>query len=102
VRLPGGETSEFDLIFEAGGQPIWIELKTGDYQRHIAKYGKVSRMLGLEVGRCLMVLPEISEDVATDLSVVFGMTVLPIHRLQPVIEGLLTTGTAARPVHRTS
>lgn len=75
IVLPNGDDFELDVLFEVEGEIYWLELKTGDYQRHIAKYAKVSRVLGLPFHRAYMVLTDIPRASATSLSALFGMSV---------------------------
>ncbi|MCB9761179.1 MAG: hypothetical protein H6739_15165 [Alphaproteobacteria bacterium] len=91
VVLPNGDDFELDVLFEIDGQVLWLELKTGDYQRHIAKYARVSRLLGLDVSQSFMVLTGIQADAAAELSALFHMTVTPIDALGETLEGVLGT-----------
>jgi hypothetical protein len=78
VTLPAGEDFELDLLLEVGGDVWWIEMKTGGFQRHIAKYNRVSRLLRLPPSRCFMVLCEADAAVCSKLSSLFAMTVVPV------------------------
>ncbi len=85
IILPNGSDFELDVLFEVEGAIYWMELKTGDYQRYIAKYSKVSRLLGLSRDRCYIVLTEIHPASAAALSALFGMTVTEVEELGTVL-----------------
>lgn len=81
IILPNGDDFELDVLFEAEGEIYWMELKTGEYQRHIAKYSRMSRLLGLNRNRCYMVLTDLPSASAASLSALFRMTVVPLEDL---------------------
>ena len=75
VALPNGDDFELDVLFEVEGEVYWLELKTGEYQRHISKYAKIRRTLGLPPERTFLVLADIPSGSAAKLSSLFDMTV---------------------------
>ncbi|MBL8616774.1 MAG: hypothetical protein JNM72_14270 [Deltaproteobacteria bacterium] len=78
VTLPTGEDFELDLLFEVEGEVWWVEMKSGGFQRHIAKYNRISRLLRLPPSRCFMVLCEANAEVCAKLSSLFAMSVIPV------------------------
>ncbi len=75
VVLPNGDDFELDLLIALGNEIYWIEAKSGDYQQHVAKYSKFSRLLGLDYAHSLMVLTDVPEERCQALSSLFSMTV---------------------------
>ncbi|MFM2248309.1 MAG: hypothetical protein RL071_4384 [Pseudomonadota bacterium] len=92
VSLPTGEDFELDLLLEVEGEVWWIEAKSGAYQKHIAKYKRVGRMLGLPAERCTLVLCEANAELCASLSGLFGMRVVGVAD----IAAALTEGMRAR------
>lgn len=78
VTLPSGEDFELDLLLEVDGEVWWIEMKSGGFQRHIAKYNRISKLLGLRPERSFMVLCDASVEQCEALSTVFAMTVVAV------------------------
>ena len=89
IALPNGDDFELDLLLEVGGEALWVELKTGDYQRHVAKYSRMSALLALPPTRALMVLTDVSPQVCASLSSVFQMRVLSVEELPAALEEAL-------------
>lgn len=85
VILPNGDDFELDLIFHVNGSYYWIEAKSGDYQQHISKYSKMSKILGLDTAHSIMVLTDISSDRSVALTSLFSMTVLSLSQLEEVL-----------------
>ncbi len=85
IILPNGDDFELDLICHVNGFFFWIEAKSGDYQQHISKYSKISKILDLDSKHSIMVLPDISEDRCTALTSLFSMTVCSLSRLEEVL-----------------
>lgn len=78
VSLPNGDDFELDMLFETEGEVFWLEAKTGDYQKHIEKYSKMSRIIGLDHSHTFMILADgaVTDNLARNLSNLFGMTVV--------------------------
>lgn len=88
IVLPNGNDFELDLIFHINGSFYWIEAKTGDYQQHINKYSKISRLFGLDQEHSIMVLTDIPVEKSGALTSLFSMRV---YGLQQLRTGLLET-----------
>lgn len=88
ISLPNGNDFELDLIFQVNGCFYWIEAKTGDYQQHISKYSKITKMIGLDHKHSIMVLTDIQPDKSNALSALFSMTVYGLSQLE---QGLIET-----------
>ncbi len=86
ISLPNGDDFELDLLIEAQGQALWLELKTGEYQRYVAKYARMSALLALPPSRALMVLTDINPHASASLSGIFQMRVLSVEELPYVLE----------------
>lgn len=81
IILPNGTEAELDLLFEIEQQIFWFEAKTGDYQKYIHRYERISDILGLDYDHCFMILTDITAAGAEALRSVFKMNVLPIEKL---------------------
>jgi hypothetical protein len=84
VTLPNGDDFELDMIFEVQGEVFWVEAKTGEYQKHIQKYSKMAKVLGLDRSHAFMVLADeaVTEALADTLTAIFGMTVVPVQAFE--------------------
>lgn len=82
ISLPNGDDFELDMLFETEGEVFWLEAKTGDYRKHIEKYSKMSRVIGLDRSHTFMILADssVTDNLARDLGNLFGMTVVRIER----------------------
>ncbi len=78
VILPNGNDFELDIIFKIENEFFWFEAKTGDYQRHIEKYSRISSMLNLDKAHSYMVLTDIPDQSIEALSSLFTMTIVKV------------------------
>lgn len=58
IILPTGENFELDFLLSVGDKIFWIEAKTGEYENYLAKYSRVSRVLGLTRSTSMLVSVE--------------------------------------------
>jgi hypothetical protein len=85
VRLPHGRDAEFDfLVGLAGGEVIWLECKTGDWQTYVERYRDLNQNhMRLPPERAGLVLLQQLEphekNSATDLA---GMSVMHVGELR--------------------
>ena len=82
IILPNGDDFELDFLFNINETFYWIEAKTGDYQQHISKYSKMSKLLGLDYKHAIMVLPDIDKKRAEALTSLFSMMVYTLEQLE--------------------
>jgi len=82
IILPNGNDFELDVIFHVNGSFYWIEAKTGDFQQHISKYSKMSKIIGLDYKHSIMVLTDIQPDKSSALTSLFSMTVYGLPQLE--------------------
>ncbi len=80
VILPDGADFELDVIFQVEEEIFWFEAKTGEYQRHVEKYSKLSSLLGLDEQHSYMILLDIPEAQTKTLSSLFNMTVVNVEQ----------------------
>ena len=82
ISLPNGDDFELDMLFETEGDVFWLEAKTGDYRKHIEKYSKMSKTMGLDRSHTFMILADgaVTDSLARDLSNLFGMTVVRVEK----------------------
>lgn len=76
VILPKGHDFELDLLFLVEGQPLWIECKTGDIQRFIARYGSIRSELGIPKQRAFLVGLDITDEVTYNLTLLHHLTIV--------------------------
>ena len=91
ISLPNGDDFELDMLFEAEGVIFWLEAKTGDYRRHIEKYSKIAKVIGLDRSHTFMILADgaVTDNIVRDLSDLFGMTVVRIEKFAEQLEKVL-------------
>ncbi len=91
VNLPNDRGAELDWLFWPEGEttPIWIEAKTGDYQKHVHKYERIRRMLGLPVSRSLLVILGLDERTVEQLNGLYGLTIVNEVGLRQALEDLV-------------
>lgn len=80
IKLPNKDDFELDFLLEIENEIYWFEAKSGDYQRYIDKYSKVSKMLDLDIHHSFMVLTDISETGAEALKKLFNMNVVKVEK----------------------
>ncbi len=80
VILPDGADFELDVIFQVEDEIFWFEAKTGEYQRHVEKYSKMSSLMGLDEKHAYMILLDIPEAQTKTLSSLFNMTVVNVEQ----------------------
>lgn len=89
IVLPNGDDFELDLLLEIAGEIYWFEAKTGDYQRHIDKYGRVRPILGVDSQRAFMVLLDVKPEIAQTLSSMSGLSVINIDNVQETLASII-------------
>ncbi len=82
VVLPNGDDFELDLLFRVNDCFYWIEAKSGDFQQHIRKYSKISKILNLDYEHSIMVLTDISPEKSDALTSLFSMNVYSLRQLE--------------------
>ncbi len=82
ISLPNGDDFELDVLCSVEESIFWIEAKSGDYQRHIDKYAKMSKIMGLDKSHIFLVLTDsaVSDVLAEDLTKLYGITVSRIEK----------------------
>ena len=76
VILPNGNDFELDILFHANQCIYWMECKTGAYQTHIQKYGRLASDFDLPTSQMLMILPDIEDVTTANISRLFHMIVM--------------------------
>ena len=80
ITLPNGDDFELDMLFRAGNEIFWLEAKTGDYRKHIEKYSKMSKLIGLDHAHTFLILADdaVTENLTRDLGSLYGINVVRI------------------------
>lgn len=100
IILPNGNDFELDLIFHVNGSFYWIEAKTGDYQQHISKYSKISKMIGLDYQHSIMVLTDIQSDKSEALTSLFSMAVYGLAQFEAGLVETIRRDVSAQQLHK--
>jgi hypothetical protein len=83
IVLPGDEDFEFDFLMLIGNSVFWIEAKTGEYMDYIAKYSRVSKLLGLNRNSNLLVLVDTPKPDA-NISARYGISCCSVDEFSEV------------------
>lgn len=67
IKFQNDDNFELDLFSIINGQPLWIESKTGDYQRHLMKYTNILKTLGIPRQNFILVLSGINQQETQEL-----------------------------------
>jgi hypothetical protein len=90
VQLPNGDRFELDLLFLVNDQPLWLECKTGkDSHEHLKKYSNHRRMLAVPTSRSFLVMLEIEQSMAEDLTRLWDMTAVNQQMVIELVEASL-------------
>lgn len=84
IILPNGDDFELDILFRIKNEFFWFEAKTGEYQRYIGKYSKMSEILKLDTNHAFMILTDITENGAGTLKSLFKMNVVKIDLFEDI------------------
>ncbi|MCW6037496.1 hypothetical protein K4A83_14610 [Spirulina subsalsa FACHB-351] len=89
IKLPNGNNGELDLFFLIEEMPLWIECKTGNFQKHIVKYSQLRPTLKVEPERAFIVILDICEEDAEVNSKLHSIRVLNENNFTEVIAKIL-------------
>ncbi|MGL5831867.1 MAG: hypothetical protein ACRC1Z_01390 [Waterburya sp.] len=70
-----GKDFELDILFAIGQEFFWIECKTGNYQNYINKYSQFRKSLGISKKNSLLVILDIDDRLANELTQMYEITV---------------------------
>lgn len=85
IVLPNGDDFELDLVAQYGERVLWLEAKTGNYQRHVGKYRKMGGRMQVAARDTLMVLAGVPPHTAERLSKVHAIGVTPVQDLSDAL-----------------
>ena len=97
IVLPDGNDFELDILFKIEDEIFWFEAKTGDYQKHIEKYSRVSKILELDSEHSYMILTDVNESSTKALSSMFNMTVANAEHLAKYLQPSLAKYSDSSP-----
>ncbi len=89
IVLPNGKDFELDLLFQVENQIYWFEAKTGEYQKYVDKYSKVSQYLELDKSHSFMILIDRDDCSTKALSDIFSLTVVSSDRFAEEFKKIL-------------
>ena len=90
LSLPGGHDAELDLFFLINQSlPLWIECKTGGYQNHLFRYSKMRSQLGILKKRAFLMILDLDETLADQLTSLHEITVVNQNNFRDKIEATL-------------
>ena len=82
IVLPNDTNFEMDILSRFGSKVYWIEAKSAEYQKYIAKYSNFARLLGLDQEHTFLVLPKANKDLYKTLSSLFSISVCDIRSFE--------------------
>lgn len=77
---------EFDVMATLNDEIFWIECKTGEYKKHLPKYKKLARELGIPSNRMFLVVAGIDDETAKFLSNAHDITICSVENFKSVFE----------------
>lgn len=94
LLLPNGSEFTLDMLVETEGKMFWLEAKAGDYRKHIEKYSKVAKMIGLNCDNTFMILADsaVTDNLVRLLSHLYGINVVRIDKFAEQITKMLPAG----------
>ena len=92
IQFSNIDNFELDLFSVINGKyPLWIESKSGDYQRHLIKYSSLLEILGVPRGNFILVLSNMSEAAAQNLGNVHNLNIANCEILGETISKVLSS-----------
>jgi hypothetical protein len=90
VTLQDDQETELDILLGLPDRVIWIECKTGDWQEHAVKFGKVARQLAIPPDQAaLVLLDSMTPEQKRNASVLSRMTVISPEEVGNFVENAL-------------
>jgi hypothetical protein len=89
LELPNGDNFEVDMLFIVKDVPIWIECKTGDYQRYISKYSDFRKRMGTTKENSLLIISDLQMGLSKNLSSTFDLTAMSLSEAKLYISELI-------------
>ncbi|WP_027307874.1 hypothetical protein [Caloramator sp. ALD01] len=89
LELPNGDNFEVDMLFIVKDVPIWIECKTGDYQRYISKYSDFRKRMGTTKENSLLIISDLQAGLSKNLSSTFDLTAMSLSEAKLYISELI-------------
>lgn len=77
------------LVLPAGGMPICIECKSGEFRRDIDKLLRLRKRLGLDRQHFIVCAADLSNEQAAGLSAMYELTFLNLSQLRAHVQALL-------------
>jgi hypothetical protein len=90
IELLNGDDFEMDMASIINDTPIWIECKTGDYQRYILKYADFRKKLGTSVENSILIISDLPDGVGKNLSSTFQLKICNLEEGKKYIEELVS------------
>lgn len=82
---------EFDVMAILNDEIFWIECKTGEYNKHLPKYEKLAKELGIPSNRMFLVVAGIDDEIAKSLSNAHDITICSVEKFKSIFEKALAT-----------
>ncbi|MBR4110555.1 MAG: DUF1887 family protein [Clostridia bacterium] len=77
---------EFDVMATLNNEIFWVECKTGEYNKHLPKYEKLARELGIPSNRMFLVVAVIDDETAKSLSNAHDITICSVEKFKSIFE----------------
>ena len=86
VVLPDGQETELDILLGLPERVLWLECKTGDWQEHAVRFGRIARQLQIPPQQAALVLLEsLTAEQKRNASVLSGMSAINPEELEDFI-----------------
>lgn len=97
VTLQDDQETELDILLGLPDRVIWIECKTGDWQEHAVKFGRVARQLAIPPDQAaLVLLDSMTPEQKRNASVLSRMTVISPEEVENFVENAFKSETTER------
>jgi len=102
VSLPDRQETELDILLGLPDRVIWMECKTGDWQEHAVKFGRIARHLGVpQHHAALVLLDPLTSEQKKNASALSRMTAVNPEELEEFVETALSANPAQPPADQT-
>lgn len=91
IELTNGDDFEIDMLFIIKDTPVWIECKTGDYQRYISKYSEFRKKLATKVENSILIVSDLPDGISKNLSNTFNLKVCDLEEGRKYLDEVINS-----------
>lgn len=78
VVIKNSLLAELDLAFRIDDSLFWVEAKSGEFIDDLERFKELSQLIDVPLNRSVLVLADVDNQTAENLSTVFDITVVPL------------------------